>query len=239
MDHAICSTFSDDLRISESLDCQPEQVADQSLPDSEEAATWSFCALVRGREWDPSLLTTLFNECRATLAPTLDIATILSYACKNQSTVVPAGHVAVEGYLKLKACRQVKRGTLRRRFLHPDLVITWTACHVGKNHRYTDHDFIARFHRETALPPAGVLQRSADAVGPRLRVDFLGPSDAPLNWGAWAARKERQASADAGAGAPAVAPPAAPAPSPAAAAGAGGAAPADMPPASAPDEGAR
>ena len=38
MDHAICSTFSDDLRISESLDCQPEQVADQSQPDSEAAA---------------------------------------------------------------------------------------------------------------------------------------------------------------------------------------------------------
>ena len=155
MDHAICSTFSDDLRNSESLDCQPEQVADQSQPDSEAAATWSFCALVRGGEWDPSLLTTLFNERRSTLAPTLDIATILSYACKNQSTVVPAGHVAVEGYLKLKACLKVKRGTLRRRFLHPDLVITWTACRVGKNHRYTDHDFIARFHRETALPPAG------------------------------------------------------------------------------------
>ena len=58
MDHAICNTFSDNLRNSENLDSQPEQVADQSLPDSEEAATWSFCALVRGREWDPSLLTT-------------------------------------------------------------------------------------------------------------------------------------------------------------------------------------
>ena len=94
MQYDCLRTFSDNLPNSENLDSQPEQVADQSLPDSEEAATWSFCALVRGREWDPSLLTTLFNECRATLAPTLDIATILSYACKNQSTVVPAGHVA-------------------------------------------------------------------------------------------------------------------------------------------------
>ena len=67
--------------------------------------------------------------------------------------------------------------------MHPDLIITWTACRVGKNHRYADHDFISRFHRETALPPAGVLQRSADAVGSRLRVDYLGPSDAPLNRG--------------------------------------------------------
>ena len=144
MDHVICSSSSDDLRNSESLDSQPEQVADQSLPDSEAAATWSFCALVRGGEWDPSLLTTLFNERRPTLAPTLDIATILSYARKNQSNVVPAGHVAVEGYLKLKASRQAKRGTLRRHFMHPDLIMTRTACSVGKNHRYTDHDFISR-----------------------------------------------------------------------------------------------
>ena len=101
---------------------------------------------------------------------------------------------------------------------------------------------IKTFHRKTALIQAGVLQRSADAVSPRLRVDFLGPSDAPLNRGGWAARKERQAAADAcaaGAGAPAGAPPAAPAPSLAAAAGAGGAAPADMPPASAPDAATR
>ena len=72
-------------------------------------------------------------------------------------------------------------------------------------------------------------------------MDYLGPSDAPLNRGGWAARKgredQRQAAADSdasGAGAPAGAPPAAPAPSPAAAAGAGGAAPADAPPANAP-----
>ena len=116
------------------------------------------------------------------------------------------------------------------------------ACRVGRTCRYTDHVLIKTFHRKTALIQAGVLQRSADAVGPRLRVDFLGPSDAPLNRGGWAARKERQAAADAGAagaGAPAGAPPAAPAPSLAAAAGAGGAAPADMPPASAPDAATR
>jgi len=121
--------------------------------------------------------------------------------------------------------------------MHPDLSITWTACRVGKDRRYTSHDFISRFHRETALHPAGVLQRSADAVGPRLRVDYLGPSDAPLNKGGWAARKERLPAADSdasGAGAPAGAPPAAPAPSPAAAAGAGGAAPADAQQANAP-----
>ena len=61
----------------------------------------------------------------------------------------------------------MRRGTLRRRLKHPDLSITWTACRVGRDRRYTDHDFIQTFHRETALPPAGVLQRSADAVGLR------------------------------------------------------------------------
>jgi hypothetical protein len=151
-------TSSNDLRNLDNLDCSPTsqsslgQDAGQSLPDSEEAATWSFCAVVRGEEWDPSLLTSLLHERRSTLAPTLDLATILSYACRDRSTVVPAGHVAVEGYLKLKACRQVKRGTLRRRFQHPDLSITWTACRVGKSHRYTHHDFIRNFLRETALP---------------------------------------------------------------------------------------
>jgi len=49
--------------------------------------------------------------------------------------------------------------------MHPDLSITWTPCRIGRYRSYTDHDFISRFHRETALPPAGVLQRSADAVG--------------------------------------------------------------------------
>ena len=155
-----------------------------------------------------------------------------SYACKDCGCVeVPRGCVTVEGYLKMKGSTVVRRGTLRRRLQHPDLSsITWTACLVGRRGRYTDHDFIQTFHRETALPPAGVLQRSADAVGLRLRVDYLGPSDAPLNKGGWAARKERLPAADSdasGAGAPAGAPPAAPAPSPAAAAGAGGAAPAD------------
>ena len=110
MDHG---TSSDDLRNLDSLDSAlgqvPDQVPDQSLPDSEAATTWSFCALVRGEEWNPSLLTSLFNERRSTLVPTLEISSILSYACRDRSTVVPAGHVAVEGYLKLKACCKVKR----------------------------------------------------------------------------------------------------------------------------------
>ena len=232
MDGAIHGVFSNNLQ---NLDHQPqEQVAtdaslemesELSLQDSEQAATWTFCALVRGAEWDPSLFTSVLNECRSKFGPTLDISTIFSCSCRDRNTVVPAGYVAVEGYLKLKAGLQVKRGTLRRRFKHPDLKITWTACRVGRDRRYTEHDFISRFHRETALPPAGVLQPSTDAVGLRLRVDYLGPSDVPLNRGGcqWAApgRKERQAAADAGAagaGAPAGAPQAAPAPSPAAAA---------------------
>ena len=241
MDRPVSGTVRDNLENLEIMLDLPEQTAtaafDQALPDSDAASTWSFCAIIRGEIWDPSLLTTLLNEMESTPAPTLANSAILSYACRNKSAEAPAGHVEVEGYLKLKSCRQYKRGTLRRRFMHPDLSITWTPCHIGRYHSYTNHDFISRFHRETALPPAGILQRSADAVGPRLRVDYLGPSDAPLNKGGWAARKERLPAADSdasGAGAPAGAPPAALAPSPAAAAGAGAAAPADALPANAP-----
>ena len=163
----------------------PDMESSQSLKDSEAAGAWSFSALIRGTEWDPSLFTSVLNErASSTLKTTLDIASILSYACSDRGTVVPAGYVSVEGYLKLNGSAKVKHGTLRRRLQHPDLSsVEWTACLVGRRGRYTDHDFIKKFHRETALPPAGVLQRSADAVGPRLRVDFLGPSDAPLNRG--------------------------------------------------------
>ena len=64
-----CGTSSDNLQNLDNSDCSPRQVADQSLPDSEPAATWSFCTLVQGEEWDPSLLTSLFNEHKSTLAP--------------------------------------------------------------------------------------------------------------------------------------------------------------------------
>ena len=85
--------------------------------------------------------------------------------------------------------------------------IEWKACKVGRANRFNEHDWIKLFLRETALPPAGVLQQpgSANAVGPRLRVDYLGPSDAPLNRGGWTAatarkgRKGRTAAADAAA----------------------------------------
>ena len=207
--------------------------------DAERFGIWSFRTLVRGIEWDPALFTRVLDECASKFESTFEHASILTYACGNRATPVPHGYVPVEGCLKMKGTDTVMRSTLKRRLQHPDLQnpdnpeiswkIQWVPCRVGRTCRYTDHVLIQTFHRETALPLTGVLQRSADAVGPRLRVDFLGPSDAPLNRGGWAARKERQAAADAGAagaGAPAGAPPAAPAPSPT---------PADMPPASAPD----
>ena len=75
--------------------------------------------------------------------------------------------------------------------MHPDPIITWTACSVGKNHSYADHDFILRFHRETALPLARVLQRSADAICACITLGpaSSGASDAPLNRGGWTASK--------------------------------------------------
>jgi len=145
-----------------------------STLESEQAGTWRFCALVRGEEWNPSIFTRVLENCALKFGQTLNVASIFSYACKDCGCVeVPRGCVAVEGYLKMKGSTVVRRGTLRRRLQHPDLQIEWHPCNVGRQGRYTDHDFIQTFHRETALPPAGVLQRSADAVGPRLRVDYL------------------------------------------------------------------
>ena len=138
--------------------------------DAERFGTWSFCTLVRGIEWDPALFTRVMDECGPKLGSTFKNASILTYACGNRATPVPHGYVPVEGYLKMKGTDTVMRSTLKRRFQHPDLQnpdnpdrswkIQWTACRVGRNCRYTDHDFIKTFHRETALPPAGVLQRS-------------------------------------------------------------------------------
>ena len=123
----------------------------------------------------------MINDCGSKLASTLQKARILSYACLDQSTLVPDGYVAIEGFLIMHGHNKVRRGTLRRYLQHPNLrnpenpdrehSIEWRACKVGRAGRFNEHDWIKKFHSETALAPAGVLQRSADAVGPRLRVD--------------------------------------------------------------------
>jgi len=141
------------------------QIGPQSLDSqsgSEVSGAWSFCALVRGEDWDPSVFTRVLNDSTATDKEKLFEETqILSYACRDRSTVVPHGFVPVEGYLKCKGSKHVRRGTLRRRLKHPDLTIEWTAIRIGRERRYTDHDWIQTFHRETALPPTGVLQYQA------------------------------------------------------------------------------
>ena len=117
----------------ETLDAPPETIATEafllrsdcdsleSQSDSEKAGAWSFRALVRGLQWDPSLFTRVLTECTSpALQPTLDMTSIFSYACSDKSSVVPDGYVAVDGYLKIKGSKQVRRGTLRRRLRHPD-----------------------------------------------------------------------------------------------------------------------
>ena len=189
-----------------------------SQPDSEVAGAWSFCALVRGEDWDPSVFTRVLNDSTATDKEKLFEETqILSYACRDRSKVVPHGFVPVEGYLKCKGSKHVRRGTLRRRLKHPDLTIEWTAIRIGREHRYTDHDWIQTFHRETALPPTGVLQPSAGAAGPLLRVDFREPSDAPINRGG---RRDHNINMAAASGAGAIGPTALSPPATAAAAAA-------------------
>ena len=69
----------------------------------------NFSALIRGTERDPSLFTSVLNErASSTLKTTLDIASILSYACSDRCTVVPAGYVSVEGYLNFNCSAKVK-----------------------------------------------------------------------------------------------------------------------------------
>ena len=133
--------------------------------DAERFGTWAFCTLVRGVEWDPAVFTRIVGECEPKLKMTLESASIFTFACRSRVTPVPSGYVPVEGYLKMQGNNTVLRSTLKRRLQHPDLQnpedpsrswgVEWTACRVGRKGRYTDHDFIARFHRETALPPAG------------------------------------------------------------------------------------
>ena len=183
------------LGMTDDSDHASEQNVSDQLPvldafgkafDAEYFGAWTFCTLVRGTEWNPALFTSVINDCGSKLANTLQKARILSYACLDQSTLVPDGYVAIEGFLIMNSPNKVRRGTLRRYLQHPNLrnpenpnresSIEWRACKVGKAGRFNEHDWIKKFQSETALPPAGVLQRSADVVGPRLRVDYLGPS---------------------------------------------------------------
>ena len=100
----------DDLTETVATEASPALESSQSLPDSEAAGAWLFSALIRGIEWDPSLFTRILGECATSaLQTTLDMTSILSYACSDRSTVVPDGFVAVEGYLKLQGSAKVKR----------------------------------------------------------------------------------------------------------------------------------
>ena len=99
--------------------------------------------------------------------------------------------------MKSKGSRQVRRGTLRRRLQHPDLSsIEWTACMVGRQGRYTDHDFIQNLSSRNRPAPG---RRPAAVYG------CGQPPPARLNRGGWAGRKQSLAAAAAnasGAGAP-------------------------------------
>ena len=82
--------------------------------EAEYFGAWTFCTLVRGAEWNPALFTSVINDCGSKLASTLQNARILSYACLDQSTLVPDGYVAVEGYLIMHSPNKVRCWTLRR-----------------------------------------------------------------------------------------------------------------------------
>ena len=105
-------------------------VDDEQLPvldaianafDAEYCAAWTFHTLVRGAEWNPALFTSVLNECATKLGSTLEKANILTYACRDRSSMVPDGYEAVEGYLIMHSPNKVRRGTLRRYLKHLNL----------------------------------------------------------------------------------------------------------------------
>ena len=130
----------------ETLDISSEALEAETTPTLEaeqskfQAGTWRFSGLVQGTEWDPSIFTRVLENCAPKFGETLKLASIFSYACRDQSIAVPPNCVAVEGYLKMKGSTVVRRGTLERRLQHLDLQIEWHPCNVGRCGRYTDHE---------------------------------------------------------------------------------------------------
>ena len=156
---------------------------------------WWFETVIAGTEWDPVLFTKILNDCRPKLHQTLAKSSIFSYACREHGTIiVPAGQVAIEGFLKMRGSDKVRLGTLQRRLQHDSIIgdINWIPIEVGRTKRYTAHERIPKFLQQTALPPAGVLQ-SSGSVGPRLRADFLASSDTPLDVGGRPTNRPRDA----------------------------------------------
>ena len=105
----------------ETLDISSEALEAETTPTLEaeqskfQAGTWRFSGLVQGTEWDPSIFTRVLENCAPKFGETLKLASIFSYACRDQSIAVPPNCVAVEGYLKMKGSTVVRRGTLERR----------------------------------------------------------------------------------------------------------------------------
>ena len=102
----------------------------------------------------------------AKLQPTLDKSSIFSYACrvcsrKHIPIIVPAGQMAIEGFLKMRGSNKVWLRTFQRRLQHDSIIgdMNWIPIEVGRNKHYTAHERIQNFLQQTALPPAGVLAR--------------------------------------------------------------------------------
>ena len=79
-----------------------------------------------------------------------------SYACREHSTVLVAGQVAIEGFLKMWGTNKVLLGTSRRCLQHDSIIgdINWIPIEVGRGKRYTADERIQNFLQQTALPPA-------------------------------------------------------------------------------------
>ena len=115
----------------------------ETSPDREVyVGAWWFETVIAGTEWDPVLFTKILNDCRPKLHQTLAKSSIFSYACREHGTIiVPAGQVAIEGFLKMRGSDKVRLGTLQRRLQHDSIIgdINWIPIEVGRTKRNTAH----------------------------------------------------------------------------------------------------
>ena len=94
-------------------------------------------------------------HCRPKLQQALHKSSIFSYAHREHSTIiVPAGQVAIKGFLKMLGSDKVRLWTLQRHLQHASIIcnMNWIPFVVGQTICYSAYKWIQYFLQQTALP---------------------------------------------------------------------------------------